>query len=263
MLTFALMRSFARQLKFSLAITERDLRSLYKGSVLGLSWLFLRPLIYTVGYVLIIMFVLRVRPAGGAGALDYTLHILAGMIAWQPLQRSLEEAPSLVRERMEMLRQIVYPIETLPVSSITISLIPAGVTFLIYAALAALQTQLTWSVLLLPIPVLLLTVLLTGAAWIFMVGGVVVRDLREVVAVIMGILVFLSPVLLTPEMTGETLWNIILLNPLAHVVLCFRDVLQGTFHPVSWIVFVGLTGVIFLSGAFILARVKLMIYELI
>lgn len=262
MQTVALMRSFVRQLKFSLAITERDLRSLYKGSVLGMGWLFLRPLIHTAGYVLIIMFVLRVRPGGDAGPFDYTLHILAGMTAWQPLQRSLEEAPSLVRERMEVLRQIVYPIETLPVSSVLISLIPAGMTFLVYATLAAWQAKLPWSVLLLPLPAALMIVMMIGAAWIFMVAGMVIRDLREVVAVIMGILVFLSPVLLTPEITGEALWRIILFNPLAHIVLCFRDVLQGGFHPMSWFIFTALAVGLFLSGAFLLARVKLMLYEL-
>jgi lipopolysaccharide transport system permease protein len=262
MRTSLIIRSLSRQLAFSLAIAERDLRGLYHGSLLGIGWLFLRPLIHAAGYVLIIIYVLRVKPGGDASPIDYTLHVLAGLTAWQPLQRCLEEAPSLIRERMEVLRQVVYPIETLPISSVLISLIPASMTFLVYSVVSLLQAKLPWSVILLPLPIALLIVVMIGASWIFMVVGTVMRDLREVVAVIMGVLVFLSPVVLTPEMTGDGLWGLILINPLAHVVLCFRDVLQGSFHPASWIIFAAIAAGFFLGGAWLLARVKLMLYEL-
>jgi len=258
-----LVTSLARNWSFALAIAGRDLKAMNRGSVLGVIWLVIRPLVQTLALVLIVGFVFGgLRGAGGA-ALDYAMYVLSGLIAWQAMQRSIEDAPSLVRERMEVLRQVVYPIETLPVSAVAAALVSSAVSLLVYLGFALAYNKLALTALLLPVPFVLLVLLLVGLAWLLMVGGVLLRDLREMVAMLMGILVYASPVVLTPEMTGPEIWRYIELNPLAHVVVCFRDVLHGAFHPASWGVFVALAASSFLLGAWVIGRVKVMIYELI
>ena len=58
-------------------------------------------------------------------------------------------------------------------------------------------------------------------------------------------------------------WKLILLNPLTHVVICFRDVYNAEFHALSWALFAGMTLVAFLGGGWIVAHAKVKINEYI
>jgi lipopolysaccharide transport system permease protein len=258
-----LIASLPKSLPFAIAIAGRDLKGLHRGSVLGVSWLVLRPFAQTAVYVLIVGFIFGQALGPDRSAAQYALYVLSGLVAWQAVQRAFEEAPSLIRERMEVLRQIIYPIETLPVSSVLTSLVSPAVSLATYAIFAAWLGKLSWTAILLPLPVLLLLVMLVGASWLLMVGGVVMRDLREIVALLLSVLVYASPVVLSESLVGPKIWSYVLLNPLSHVVICFRDVLGGGFHAASWIVFGVMALGSFFLGAWLIARVKLMVYELI
>jgi lipopolysaccharide transport system permease protein len=254
-------RSLLANWTFARAMAARDLKGLNKGAVLGLAWIVIRPLIQVAAYVVIVTYVFGARLGPDAGPLDYALYVLPGLIAWQAMQRTLEEAPSLIRDRMEVLKQVVYPVETLPLTAMFSSLLGPAVALALYLMLALAQQQLPWSALLLPLPLALLVVMMLGASYLFMVAGVLLKDLREIVGVLLGLMIYFSPVLLSPEMVGERIWSLIMLNPLAHVVICFRDVLRGGFHPESWLVFAAGAAIVFALGSLVIHRAKLTINE--
>jgi lipopolysaccharide transport system permease protein len=218
-------------------------------------------LIQVAAYVVIVSYVFGARLGPAAGPLDYALYVLSGLVAWQAVQRTLEEAPSLIRERMEVLKQVIYPVETLPVTTMLACGLGPGVALAVYLVLAAFTGQLPPSAILLPVPIVLLVFLMLGLSYLFMIAGVLLKDLREVVSVVLGLMVYFSPVLVSKEMVGERIWSLILLNPLAHVVICFRDVLRAEFHAASWIVFALFAAVAFMIGAYLINRTKLMINE--
>jgi len=47
------------------------------------------------------------------------------------------------------------------------------------------------------------------------------------------------------------------------VVICFRDVFDGTFTPVSWLVFTATSALLLCGGAYVMGRAKTMINEYI
>jgi lipopolysaccharide transport system permease protein len=255
------LRSLAGNAEFAGAMAARNLKSLTKGAVLGLAWLILRPFIQVAAYVVIIAYVFGVKLGSNASPLSYVLYVLSGMVFWQAVQQSLEQAPLLVRERMEVLQQVVYPIETLPLTALLVSWLGPGVGLAVYFVLAAAVGQLSWTILLLPLPLGLMVMLVLGISWLLMIAGVVLKDLREVISVVFSLMVYFSPVLLTEDMVGARFWKFILLNPFAHVVICFRDVLQGTWHATSWAVFAGLACLVFALGARIVLRTRVLINE--
>lgn len=248
---------------FARAMAARDLKKLNRGAALGYAWLILRPLIQVAAYVVIVTYVFGARPGSQASRLDYVLYVLSGLVAWQAVQRALEEAPSLIRERMEILKQVVYPLETLPLTAILVSGVGPIVGLCVYLVIAFSSGQLPWSVLLLPIPMLLLLIMILGLSYVFMIAGVLLKDLREIVSVILGLAIYFSPVLLSKEMVGEGIWSLVLLNPLSHIVICVRDVLRAEFHDISWLVFAVCAVAAFAIGSILLYRAKLVINEYI
>jgi lipopolysaccharide transport system permease protein len=242
-------------------MAARELRGATKGSVLGLGWVVIRPFIQVGVYVTIVTFVFGARLSATSGPYDYVLFVLSGLFGWQILQRGLEDSTSLVRERMEILKQVVYPIETLPVTTFLVSSAGPAALLLVYFVLAAVGGKLSWTVVLLPIPLAMLLLCVLGLSWIFMIAGVVLKDLREVISVLLGLAIYLSPVLLGPGMVGERVWNLILLNPVSHVIIAFRDVFEGTFHATSWVIFcVGMAAALSI-GSMVITRAKVTINE--
>jgi lipopolysaccharide transport system permease protein len=244
-------------------MTLRDLKGMHQGSLLGYLWLVISPLIQVASYVLVVSFIFKSRLGEGSGPFDYALYVLSGMVPWQIMTRSLQEAPSLIRERMELVKQVIYPIETLPLNALLVGSVGSLVSFAIFFILTALTGGLRWTYLLLPLPFLLLLILLLGTSWLFSIGGVLLKDLREIVSVLLGLLVFLSPVVASEAMVGPSIWRYILLNPLTHVVICFRDVFGATFHLSSWIIFSAMSLISFVAGGWVISRTKVLINEYI
>jgi len=77
---------------------------------------------------------------------------------------------------------------------------------------------------------LFLLLFILGTSWILSIAGVVFKDLKDIVGVLMTLLIYFSPVILHESMTGSTLWQYVMLNPLSHIVISFRDTFLGHFH---------------------------------
>jgi len=230
---------------------------------LGLVWVVLQPLLQVAIYVFVIAVILRVRFPGGSGGFDYAVYVLGGMVPWLILARTLEEAPSMIQEKVALLKQVVYPIETIPLIRLTYHGVGLVAGFVFYFVLAAIAGKAMWTWLLLPLPLVLIAFFLLGMSWILMLVGVVLKDIKAILGVLMGMLIFASPVLLAERMVTANVWFIIQFNPLTHFIVPVRDVLEGSFHPHNWIIAVLLTVLATLLGAWLVNRTKLTIREYI
>jgi len=243
---------------------KRDLRALNKGTVLGFAWLFLRPLIQVAAYVIVVSVIFGVRfGPEGSGRFSYALYVLAGMIPWQLMTSVLQDAPSLIRSRMEVFKQIVYPLEILPVTTLIAASVGPLISLAAYLLLAGVSGTLHWSIVLVPIPALLLVAFLLGSAWLLMAVGTLLVDLREIIGVVLGLLVYMSPVVLFEGGVPARVWRLLEFNPLFHVVVCFRDVFTGEFHDWSWLIFGAMTLGAVVLGAFVVSGAKRLFAELL
>jgi ABC-type polysaccharide/polyol phosphate export permease len=255
--------TFYQHRELIIEIAKRDLRSFHKGAVLGATWAVISPLFQTAAYVVIVTFIFRMRFEGEGKIFSYVIYILSGMIPWQIITKSLGEAPSLIRNNTEIIKQVIYPLETLPLTSLFFNSFGSIVSLAILLLLMTLNGSLKVSLLLLPIPFALLMTFVVGMGWMFSIAGVLIKDLREIITIVLGLMVYASPVILSKSMTGGTVWLVIMANPLSHIVIAFRDVFNNEFHPLSWSVFIGLSATTFLLGDLAITRAKTLINEYI
>ncbi len=80
-----------------------DLKGGSKGAVLGVLWVVINPFIQVAAYVVIVSFLFKVKLYGRTGIFDYATYVLAGMIPWQILGKSMTDAPMLIRASAEPL----------------------------------------------------------------------------------------------------------------------------------------------------------------
>jgi ABC-type polysaccharide/polyol phosphate export permease len=202
-----------------------DVRSRYKRTVLGPLWLTLGTLLGTagLGYIWSELF-----------HLDRTTFVPAltcGLIVWQFLSGCITEAPTTFNRQAAIVRNMDVPLSIHPIQMVTkhfINLLHTAPVFILIALI--MHVPVGWQTLLV-LPCLLLVVL--NLAWItflLSVLGARFRDLEYLVAAVMPLLMFLSPVMYRPNylpISGRLLW----LNPLSHLIEIIRYPLLGTAPP--------------------------------
>jgi len=241
----------------------REMRAINKGAYMGSIWLVLSPLIQVAGYVFIVTFIFQRQFSADESRFSYTLYVLSGMVPWQILTRSLQTAPSLIRDRMELVKQVIYPLETLPLSTLISTSLGAICTLGILFLILGFEKAFSPAWFLFPIPFFLLFLFIIGFSWSLSIAGIIIKDLREIIGLFLYFLVYVSPVVMKPGHCPPAVWELVQWNPLSHMVIPFRDVFYGTFHPTSWLIFTFLSAAAFITGAWVISKTKLLIREYI
>ena len=206
---------------------RRDVQARYRRSWLGLAWLVLAPLLMLVIYTLVFRHVFQVRWANPEeGNIAFGLRLYAGLAVFNFFAECVNRAPHLVLEQPHLVKKVVFPLEVLPWSSV----LAAGIQLLIGGALLIALRWLglgsvPWTVLLLPLVWLPLVPLCLGLSWGLGALGTYVRDVGQIVSMVVAALVFISPVFFPVEALPGKVQQWIWLNPLAPVMTQTRTVL--------------------------------------
>lgn len=259
----AVLCSLWKNRNFAFSMALRDARSLYRGAFLGATWLVSRPLIQSLVYVVVIGMVLSTRPSEFLTTTQYVAYVLVGMGVWDFLTRSLQMSSRLLLDKADVVKQLNFPIEILPLISMLNVSIGAIVSILMGVAIFIFTNWIHVEIVFLPLALFITAITMVGFSWICMFVGAVVRDLGEFIGVMLALGVFFSPVFLTPSMAGEWLWLMVLLNPLSHFVIIARDTAFGQFHPWSWLVASTMAGASVLVGGWIVSRARIKINEFV
>jgi len=203
---------YARELLGQL--TLRDIRIRYKQAVMGFGWAILMPLLVIFSGVLV-----QYAMAYVSGrAVDPSL--LAGVavkaIGWSFFVGAIGFATPSLLASIGLVTKIYFPREVLPLSAVVAQCFDSAIGLVaLVIALPFLHANLTAQVLW-AVPVLLLLVLFTSAASLFLsCANLFFRDVKYIVQVMLTFGIFFTPVLFEPAMFGRLGARLLMLNPIA------------------------------------------------
>lgn len=174
----------------------REIVGRYQGSVMGLLWSVLNPILMLAIYTFVFSVVFQARWGEvGESRGQFAVVLFAGLIVHGLFAEVLNRSPQLVLSNVNYVKKVVFPLEILPV----VQLMAAGFHALI-SVLVLLGAQ--WIIhgsvpataLLLPLVAFPLLLLTLGCAWVLASLGVFVRDVGQLVVFATTVLLFLSPV---------------------------------------------------------------------
>ncbi|MCZ8316883.1 ABC transporter permease [Phreatobacter sp.] len=217
----------------------RDLRDGYQGSTFARWWALFHPLALISLYLFVFGNVFTPRLGEKLPeAPDFAVFLLSGLSVWLTVQMSLVKSASAVVGSTNLVKQVVFPIELLPVRAVLASLMP----MILAMAATALYSALRFGIVspMLPLAFLVvffLAMTLMGLGLFFAALTVFIRDTREVLQLFTAAGLFLTPVLYLPGTLPGWFETAIYLNPFSHHVWCLQDVFfhQGLMHPTAWI----------------------------
>ncbi len=218
---------------------QRQVLARYRGTVFGVAWSLLTPLLMMAVYTLVFRYVFRWQWAGGSGGgLDFALHLFAGMTVFGFFAEAFTRAPQTVVEQPNLVKKVPFPVEILVWVNTLAALVfalPALALLLLATAASGHAPQAAWAAL--PLIWLPLLPLLLGLGWLFAALGVYVRDVGQILGLVVSLLQFLSPVFYPVSALPARVQPLLYLNPLTPVIEQTRGALfEGRWpDPAAWL----------------------------
>jgi len=209
---------------------RRDVLARYRGSLLGLGWSFLTPLLMLAVYTFVFRVVFKARwGAGGSDDFEFALQVYAGLIVFGLFSEVVSRAPRLVLEQPNLVKKVVFPLEILPWVAVLAGLFHLALNLAVLLAATALSRgDLPLSIVALPLVLMPFVPLLLGLGWFLAALGVFVRDVGQITSLAVTLLMFLSPVFYPVSSLPERWQPWLLANPLTPVMEQLRRVtLEG------------------------------------
>lgn len=247
-----------RDLTFEMA--RREIADRYAGQAFGIFWAIGHPVFMIGLYIFIFSFVFRQKIGGTVDLpLDYTSYILTGMVAWLGFQESMIKSCTAITSNSSLVKQVVFPLEILPVKGVLASFFPQLISLLIlisYVLITNRGLPLTYA--LLPVLIALQLMAMIGLAYILSALSAYIRDIKDFVQLYATAGVYLMPVFYLPAWVPQIFKPLIYLNPFSYMIWCYQDALYyGRIgHPAAWIINIAISISIFIVGYRIFRKLK-------
>ncbi len=218
-------------------LVRRNIELKYRGSVLGLFWSLIQPLLMLSVYTLVFGFIFRPRwiDSVSDSKAAFAITMFCGMALFNIFNESVSCSSRLITSNPNYIKKIVFPTEILPVAQVCSTLILCCVWFLLLliGKLFCFPHPLSWTMLLFPLPLIPLLLITLGGSWFVASLGVYLRDIQQFVVVLLQILYFMTPIFYPISAVPEQIRFVWLWNPLAQIVEQTRAVLLYNQMP-NW-----------------------------
>ncbi len=209
-----------RELVLRLAI--RDVVARYQGSVLGIAWSLLAPLMMLAIFTLFFGVVFGARwsgPGAHDGVGSFAVFAFAGLIVHGFVAELLPRANGLIRTHASFVKRVIFPLEALIWVPVLSSLFHFIAYLLVLAVVVAIVNGgLPWSALSVVVWLLPAMLLAAGIAWLLAALGVFFRDMGQIIPFLSTALLYISPVFYPIDQVPAALRPILSGNPLAPLI---------------------------------------------
>lgn len=231
---FRFVAALLRQRQLLWRLSEREVIGRYRGSLLGWGWSFLNPLLMLAVYSFVFSQVFRSRweQGDGHGTLVFAINLFAGLMVFNLFAECANKAPTLILENSNYVTKVVFPLEILAGVTVAAAAFHAFTSVIILAIFQLLgQGSIPLTTLWLPLVWLPLLLGCLGLTWLLSALGVFLRDISQVVGVLVSMLMFLSAVFY-PVSALPPAWRPLLsLNPVVPIIEETRRICVAGLPP--------------------------------
>ncbi len=216
-------------------LVRRELRQKYKGSVLGVAWYFVNPLVLMAVYGVMLGPVLK-----AVNYQDYPIFILAGLLVWLFFAQSLLAATTSLVESSALISKVRFPRQTIPTAAVAVQLVPFFAMLIVLIPVALVARSSASLALLLLVP--LIACLFAFTLGLSLIAATLHAYFRDVLPIVSAALLpwfFISGVLFQlqggslpglsahPWLKSVLQWG----NPIAPFIAAMRNVLYDGRAP--------------------------------
>jgi ABC-type polysaccharide/polyol phosphate export permease len=214
-------------------LVRRELRQKYKGSVVGVLWYLVNPLVLMAIYGVMLGPLLK-----AVSQADYPIFILAGLLVWLFFAQSLVAASTSLVDQQALITKVAFPRETIPAAAVVVQLVPFFTMLVVLLPISlGIRGNATPWMLLLPVVIVCLVALTLGLSLVAAALHAYFRDVQPILNAAMLPWFFVSGVLFDlatlPGLSSHAWLRPLLrwVNPIAPFIQAFRALIYGGHFP--------------------------------
>ena len=237
-------------------LVKNDYRSRYMGSYLGIVWTFIQPAVT----ILVLWFVFetgfKARPMND---FPFILWLIAGMIPWFFLSEAISSGTTSVVDQSFLVKKVVFRVSVLPVVKICSAFLVHLFFLLLMVGIFFLNGYPpTLSMLGVVYYTFAAGILVLGITWLTSAVCVFIRDVTQIVNILIQLFFWLTPIFWTVSMAPEEYIGYLTLNPMYYIIEGYRSCFVNSTPPsLEWSVYFWLVSLtIMLTGAIVFRRLR-------
>lgn len=206
----------------------REINSRYRGSILGVIWSLITPILMLCIYTFVFKYIFNARwsvTSDDGSVLNFAMVLFLGLLIHGMIADILSRSPGMILENVNFVKKVIFPLETLAWVVLLSTLFNFVIGFCLLLGFVYIELHyIPLTTLLVPVILIPYMFMLLGISWLLAAFGVYVRDIQQLSGTLATLLLFLSPVFYSITILPETMQRLILFNPIAVIVEAFRSV---------------------------------------
>lgn len=233
---YAMFRSLLQHRELLWELVKRDFIGRYKGSVLGVVWSLFNPLLMLAIYTFVFSVAFKAR-WGGQGdesKTTFAIVLFSGIVVHTLFAECINRSPSLIASHANYVKKVVFPLEILPwmaLLSATLHFLVSFAVLLVFCLIDGVTIHA--GALLIPVALFPLVLMIMGLSWLLASLGVYLRDLSQVVGVLVTVCMFLAPIFYPIESLPDSYRGLLAWNPITLPVIQLRNLMLWD-KPFQW-----------------------------
>ncbi|WP_294908361.1 ABC transporter permease [uncultured Ruminococcus sp.] len=239
---------------------KRDLKNVYKQTVLGPLWIVINPFLSTLVFTVIFGIIANISTDG----IPQFLFYMSGNILWSFFSSCFNRASSTFLSNARIFGKVYFPRLVMPLSGIIYNSITFLVQFVMFAILVTVYALTGANVhpnlIVLALPILLIHIAFLGTGTGLIISSLTTkyRDLNVLVSFGLTLWMYLTPVVYPVSQIPESFRWAMLLNPVAPIVETFRYAFlgSGNFEWFFLLISAAVTAVLLILGMIVFNQVE-------
>ena len=248
-----------RQRPVITTFVQREIRTRYGSSALGLAWPLIRPLSLLALYTFVFSTVMQVRVSENGSTTDFAFYLFCGLVPWLAFADGITRATTAIHDQSSLVKRIRFPSEVLPLHQVLVALAIESLGLVILlGALLIIGRGPGWPLLALAAVVVPQFLFTTGLAWVLATLSVLLSDTRQFVAFALMFWMYATPIVYPLEMVPARLQWLFWLNPMTYLVEAYRGAILENRAPalVPFALFCAVSLAVFIAGYWVFQRSK-------
>lgn len=223
---------------YILQTAAADVRHRYAGSTVGVFWNILQPLAMILIFSIVFGTIFKDRgaavdvPRGG-----FAIYLVSALLPWQAFGECLNRGVRAFINNASYLRKLPIPEVVFSAQTATSAAIGLVLSFTMFIVVAvAAGHRPTWHWVLLPLPMLSLCIIGFGFGLLLGTMNVFIRDIGELVGIVMLVGFWAYPVVYPPEILPQWAQSALPFNPVYPMLTTIRELFLFGRLPGPWLV---------------------------
>jgi lipopolysaccharide transport system permease protein len=220
------LKSFWRNRALIYALTKREVLGRYRGSLFGIFWSLISPILMLVIYTFVFSVIFKSRWDGSASdsRVEFALVLFAGLIVFNLFSECISRAPALIISNINYVKKVIFPLEILPWVVMGGALFNFFISLFVWLCVYVIFNGMPQpTFLLMPLVLIPYILFVMGICWFLSSFGVFIRDTSQMIGMLITILMFVSPIFYPVTALPLEYQKFLLLNPLAIPIEIMRD----------------------------------------